>query len=262
MQRYLFPLLACGSLTVQAASILDHDLLFVWTDKDKAIDLTEEQKGIATGKDAVVSAMFRQDAGPDIRKEHNSYLGIRRANDGSQNNSFSCAGGLNGELIFTRAEPGADDKSAVIDGPYELLTAPAGVTQMITLNQIADALDASKKVAITILRTPAESAYDIMAVSVYDPKTDIYQDYAVGLKIAGSSDTGTFDQVNFYKQRFAEGNTIVGKDYELKDAIDATHSAILGRLIPEPATATLGLLGIAALGLRRRRKLEVGGWKC
>lgn len=255
-KNILLTLSACSVALLAEAKALgipDNDLLFIWTENDKAIDLSPEEKDIAIGKDAIVCALFKTGAAKALRKEHNSYLGIRRANDGSQNNSFSCAGGLNGELVFNRAEPGSNIGATVITGDYDLLTAPEGVTKMITLNEIANALDANKTVGITILRTPEAEAYDIIAVSVYDSSTETYRDYAVGMKIAGSSDTGTFDQVNFYKQRFGNGYTLIGKDYDVKDVLDVTHAVILGQLIPEPATATLSLLALTGLSLRRRR---------
>lgn len=257
MKKTIISLLAlCSPLFAEnpANSVLDYDLLFVWHGKDKAVNLSPEQQEITRGKDGIVTAQFLQTAGSDIRSEHASYLGVRRAGQGSQDAAYSCAGGLKGELVFNRANPGTNVGSTYIEGDYDLLVAPQGAERMITLNEIADALDANRKVSITLLRTPAVEYYDVMAVSVYDPSTETFSDYAVGMKIAGSSDTGTFDQANFYKQRFAEGYLLIGQDFTVNDAIDAGHSAILGRLVPEPATASLSLLALAGLAARRKRR--------
>lgn len=249
-------LLCALFLTPLLGGTREDEMIFPWHGGDKAVALSPEEQSQSVGKDAIVTAKFAQGAYKDIPKEHSNYLGIRRAGAGSQDASYSCAGGLNGELVFARSTPGGNIGSDVVVGETTLLCAPEGVTSMITLQQIADALKLRMEVAITLLRTPAEEAYDIIAVSVWDPTDLTFDDYAIGMKISASTDTGTFDEADFYKQRFVEGGVRIAENYQLAEVLEITHEMITGSPdpIPEPSASGLGLLALCALSSRRRRR--------
>lgn len=251
-------LLCALFLTPLLGGTREDEMIFPWHGGDKAVALSPEEQSQSVGKDAIVTAKFAQGAGADIRKEQSNYLGIRRAGAGSQDTAYSCAGGLGGELVFARSSPGSHigKNKDLVPGDPVLLCAPEGVSTMISLNQIADALDLGLEVAITLLRTPAEEAYDIIAVSVWDPTNLTFADYAIGMKISASTDTGSFDEADFYKQRFVEGGVRIAENYQLEDALDITHKMIVDNPdpIPEPSASGLMLLGLSALCSRRRRR--------
>lgn len=255
MKTILLPLVA-GACVAYGDFAISEDDLFAYL-STKTYDLSPEQINQTRGKDCIVTALFSHKEAwiQSIPTDSRSYVGVLREHDKRESDAFSCAGGTENMPVFNRSQPGTKMSGTVI---YDTDTTPyiPQEGEPVSLQQIYDALKAGNQVAMAVLRSPSPGSLDMMALTIWDGKT--YTHYVVGCEIASSADNVGLVQLDMDDARFVQGYSFVGTGYGLKD-IKAANVYAIQQVIPEPATATLGLLGIAALGLRRRRKSEVGG---
>lgn len=221
------------------------------------LDLTKRPGEVEKtfGKDSIITGRFDITKIDAIATDNDtSYLGIRRVRNSqteSESIAFSCAGVTqqNG-YVFNRSQPGTTMGTTIITGNYEVLIGQ----DMITPAELATQLRAGNTAALTLLRTPHPGELDVMVISVRDAQTGAFTDYAVGLDISTELDVVGLDLFMMDKHRFDAGEIYIGTGYGLTDAVTATHHILGGTLTPEPATATLSLVALAGLTLRRKRR--------
>lgn len=254
MKSILLSLLAIASATYAdlyetELSLTKEDLFVIL--QSKTYDLDDTQIKQTRGMDCIVSAVFTDKNAwvQSIPADSRSYVGVLREHEKKEANAFSCAGGTNNELLFNRSQPGSEMSGTAIypteQNPYVVFKG-----QPVTLQQIHDSIVAGNKVALALLRTPSPDSIDMMALTIWDGT--VFTDYVVGCEIASSDDTVGLVQLNMDDSRFVQGYTFLGKNYGVADIVAANHYALTG-IIPEPAAASLGILALAGLSMRRRR---------
>lgn len=221
------------------------------------------------GKDCIVSMKF-------WGKEHenwinqmvsgkgdeDSYLGIRREGAAEASDAYSCVGGYYNhgsltygyQLLFNRDKPESKLSHIVVPSSEDQYIIQKGDV-CPTLQQIHDwTLADNKSVALAILRTPSPYSLDMFCVTFYDETTKEFTDFVMGCEVAHSGDDVGIAELDYHENRFGTGYAFFGENYGVDDIIAANHYTLTGVMpVPEPATATLSLLALAALAARRRR---------
>lgn len=253
-------------------SLTVDDLLFSFSDSKGAYDLSPEQRQLTMGKDMIISGIFTDKKSwyQKIPEDERSYIGIERA-DATGFDTFSCVGGtyktLTGDyqFVFNRAHPGSTIGDAIIQNneatKYNTLIQEGGA---FTLQRLADAVTAGRKAAISLLRTPKDYTNDMLGLSILvgqdEQGNHLFEDYVVACEIFSAGDDSAVKAVAYDPQRLTGVYYFVAPDsatdYGMHDVLAANHFILAGDIphpMPEPTTATLSLLALAALTVRRRR---------
>ncbi len=247
------------------------DLLFTFTNSKGKYLLSAEQRELTKGKDMIIAGIFTDKSGwyQQIPNDDRSYIGIERMDASSSAYAYSCAGAYKETLkdgyqfVFNRADPESAIKDAVIPNNDQFkYQTKIGDASVFTLQNLYDALKSGHKAAISLLRTPQDNRDDMLAVSIlyYNPDgTHYFDDFVVACEVSDVGDDSSVKSVAYDPQRLSGGFYFVDKDekgFEEDDIIAANHYILAGDIphpTPEPATATLSLLALAALVSRRRR---------
>lgn len=239
MKRILLTLLAAA--TAAQAVITDADRIAVLT-PDRA-HITFPSGTVNT--DYVITALFKPDWLPKIKKQTSeSLLGIQR--DLPSPDQYAAVGLYNDHVVFTLTEPGR----GIHTGGHEAEASE----YMPTADMLgSDPLYRNAKaVAITMFYTEDPNREDLVLISAWQQDGTFVDAYSPQLLTlfddSPAIGAGMHDTILY------NGMVFGGENWGVQDVIQVTHDVLDGTLVPEPATASLSLLTLAALLTRRQRR--------
>lgn len=239
MKRILLTLLAAA--TAAQAVITEADRVAVLT-PDRA-HITFPKGTVNT--DYVITALFQPKWLPKLKAQTStSLLGIQR--DTSASDTYAAVGLYNNRVVFTLCDPG----TGIFTGGAAAPTSE----NMPTADMLgSDPLYANAKaVAITMFYTEDPNREDLVLISAWQQDGTFVDAYSPQLLTL--FDDSPAIGAGMHATILYNGMVFGGENWGLPDVIQVTHDVLTGTLVPEPATAAMGLLAAAGLAARRKRK--------
>lgn len=193
----------------------------------------------------MITALFKSDWLPKLKSQTSeSLLGIER--DVSASDAHAGVGLYDNHVVFTLCEPGT--------GIHTGGDAARTSENMPTADMLAkDPLYANAKaVAITMFYTEDPNREDLVLISAWQQDGTFVDAYSPQLLTL--FDDSPAIGAGMHATILYNGMVFGGENWGLPDVIQVTHDVLTGTLVPEPATASLGLWVLTTLLTRRKRR--------
>lgn len=238
MKKTLAILLAAAGLA--SATVTTEDIVALLT-PDQA-HMTFETPTLRT--DYIITALFRPDQLSWLKKQTSEcLLGIERNISGAD--TYAAVGFRDDKMYFALCEPGTG-----LNPGADVLEA-TGVPGATEIGH-GDAFLGSDAIALTMFYTTDPEKADMVLVSAV--KDGVFTDFYTAQAISFLDDKAAVGAAMYTKILY-NGYVFGGLNWTTADMIQATHDVLTNSLpVPEPATASLSLLALAALTTRRKRR--------